>query len=533
MIPGVRRFGRSVRALSLAAASALALGAAAVPVCAQELTIGSRTEAVPDPHYRWSSSTGTFYSHYLSSLLELDRLDQPQPGLAESYRNDGDLVWVFTLREGLRFDNGQPITPDDIIASYERARTLPNAAGSYAGLFAGVTEMVAVDARTLRIVTSRPVPTLPNALTQVFIIPASLARSATQADFATPAGNVSSGPYRFVRFAPGDRLVVERNPTFWGRRSAWERVTFRFIADPAARTAALLGGDVDLIDGVAPQDIARIRGDNRFAIHVGRSDRGVHLTPDTGRAVTPFVRGPNGEALTTNPLRDLRVRQALSLAIDRIAIRDRVMDGMSFPSGQIVPEGFGGYSSRIPVTAPDPAAARRLLAEAGYPNGFQLTIHCTNDRYVNDARICQAVGQMFTRIGVRTEVQVMPSAAFFPLVTNQAGDRASMMLSSWSAAGSGEADVLQNAIHTRGNGMGTWNLGNYSNPTVDQRIIAANTTMDRAQRHRMQAEVMEMIMADLAVIPIHMQSVVVATRGNLTFTTRANESFLADDVRPR
>jgi peptide/nickel transport system substrate-binding protein len=526
------RFGRSRFLMALGGGALAILGLVVQPARAQELVIGSRVEVTPDPHFRWSAANVMFYRHYFSFLMDLNKDDQAVPGLAESAEVEGDHAWVFHLRPNLHFADGQKLTAADVVASFERARTLPNAAGPYAGLFAGVTEISAPDERTVRMTTNRAVPTLPNGLTQVSIIPASVAKTATTADFVQGSADVSSGAYRFVSLQPGNRLIVERNPDFYGPKARWARVTFRFMTDNAARTAALLGGDVDMIDGVAPQDMPRIKADGRFTVHVGRSDRGLFLMPDTERDVSPFIRDINGAPMTKNPLKDRRVREAMLLAIDREAIRTKVMDGLSFPTGQLVPEGFGGHSDKIPVPPFDPARSRALLAEAGYPEGFEVTLHCTNDRYVNDGRICQTIGQMLTRVGIKTDVQLLPTSAYFPMVTDHAGKRGSLIMMSWSAAGSGEADVLQNVIHTynKETHTGTWNLEHYSNPAIDKLIEQSQITLDVTQRHALQVQAMEALMADVGVIPIHDQSVVVATKKNLDFTTWDDESTMAEEV---
>jgi peptide/nickel transport system substrate-binding protein len=502
------------------------------PLQAQELKIGMRTEAVIDPHYFFSGNNIQYYRHYLGFLTTLDAQARVIPSLAERWEAT-ETGWVFHLRPNVKFSDGSEFDAGDVVASFKRARDYPNAAGTYAGLFAGVAAIEATDKNTLMITTAAPYPTLPFAVSQIPIIPAEIAATATQADFTTAKGSVSIGPFKFVSFTSGKELVLERNPDFWGDKPKWDGVRFRFLPDPSARTAALLAGDVDLIDGVPPEFVERIRSDANFTVHIGPSMRNVYVSMDQGRDKSPFITDNNGAPLAKNPLKDVRVREALSLAISRETIRDRVMSGLSYSTGQLVAKGIGGYSKDIAIPPYDPNKAKSLLAAAGYPDGFKITLHCTNDRYVNDAKICQALGQMFSRIGVRTNVVTLPSSAYFKQVNPSTGEGASIFLSSWSAAGSGEADVLTNTLQTfdAQKKAGTWNLGRYSNSALDALIRKYIVTRDNAERWALEANAMELAMKDFAMLPLHDQSVVVATRKQLGYTTNLEEVTNALAVR--
>ncbi|MBS7707576.1 ABC transporter substrate-binding protein [Chelatococcus asaccharovorans] len=499
---------------------------------AEELKIGMRIEAVMDPHYFWSGNNVQYYRHYLGFLTTLDDEARVLPYLAERWETT-DSSWTFHLRPNLTFSDGSTFDAEDVVASYKRARDYPNAVGSYAGLFNGVTAIEAVDKLTVKMTTAAPSPTLAFAMSQVPIIPSEIATTATQADFTSAKGSVSIGPYKFAGFASGRELVLERNPNFWGEKPKWDSVRFRFLPDPSARTAALLAGDVDMIDGVPPEFVERIRADANFAVHTGPSMRNVYVNLDQGHEVSPFITDNNGAPLKTNPLKDRRVREALSLAINRETIRDRVMNGLSFPTGQLVAKGLGGYSATLGVPAYDPNKAKTLLAEAGYPDGFKVTVHCPNDRYVNDAKICQALGQMFSRIGLRANVVTQPSSAYFKMVNPRTASGASIFLSSWSAAASGETDVLVHAFQTYNaeKKTGSWNYGGYSNPDLDALIGTFTVTTDDTKRRALEAKAMELTMKDFAALPLHDQSVVVATRKPLTYTTNLEELTNALAVR--
>ncbi len=500
---------------------------------AEELKIGMRIEAVMDPHYFWSGNNVQYYRHYLGFLTTLDAEARIVPYLAERWETT-DTSWTFHLRPNLTFSDGSAFDAEDVVASYKRARDYPNAVGSYAGLFNSVTSIQAIDKLTVKIETAAPYPTLPFAMSQVSIIPSEAAATATQADFTGLKGSVSIGPFKFASFSSGKELVLERNPNFWGEKPKWDSVRFRFLPDPSARTAALLAGDVDMIDGVPPEFVERIRADANFSIHIGPSMRAVYVNMDQARDRSPFITDNNGASLATNPFKDRRVREALSLAISRETIRDRVMNGLSFPSGQLVAKGLGGYAEAIGVPPFDANKAKSLLAAAGYPEGFKVTLHCPNDRYVNDAKICQALGQMFSRIGVRTNVVTLPSSAYFKLTNPRAdGGGVSLFLGSWSAAASGETDVLVHGFQSfdAQKKTGSWNYTGYSNPELDALIQTFISIKNDTERRALESKAMQLAMKDFAALPLHDQSVVVATRKSLSYTTNLEDLTDALAVR--
>jgi peptide/nickel transport system substrate-binding protein len=369
-------------------------------------------------------------------------------------------------------------------------------------------------------------------IANIQIIPAKLA-GATTDSFNTGKSVIGTGPYRFVSYKAGDQLVLERNPNYWGPAAKWDHVTFRFIPDDAARVAALLGGDVDMIDFVPPRLAERIRSAPNASLWQGPSDRPIFLIMDVERDDSPFVTDLNGNRMSKNPLKDNRVREALTVAVDRDLLTKRVMDGAATPSSQPTAPGFGGYNENLKVPPYDPEGAKKLLTDAGYPNGFGLAIYCTNDRYVNDEKVCQALGQMYSRIGLKMDVQAVPKSVFFPIATNHApGGRYSFLLLGWGNSSTGDAGLIPNMLHTydKAHGYGTWNVGHYSNPVVDKVIEEATTTMDLEKRYAGLAEAMKLAMADHALIPLHTQSVIVGTRKGLTYRTWANERTNADSV---
>jgi peptide/nickel transport system substrate-binding protein len=513
-----------------------ALMAASLLFCCQafaaDIVIGARTELAMDPHAQWLDTNTSYYNHVYGSLVRIDETSAIVPDLAESWRIASDTEWHFTLRAGVKFHDGSAFDAADVVASFKRARTLPTATSPYTGAIATVKDVTAPDPHTIVITTTRPDPVLLHALANIQIIPSELA-AATTDSFNTGQSVVGTGPYRFSAYRAGDRLVLERNAGYWGTPAKWDRVTFRFIPDDAARVAALLGGDVDLIDFVPPRLAERIRTAPNAAVVLGTSDRPIFLIPDVERDSSPYVRDANGRRMAKNPLKDRRVREALAIAVDRDLLTRRVMEGAATPSSQPTAPGFGGYNASLGVPHYDPERARNLIAEAGYPQGFGLTIHCTNDRYVNDDKICQAIGQMFSRIGLKMQVETLPRSVFFPKATNHASDeRYSFMLLGWGNSSTGDAGLVPNMLHSldKSRGLGTWNLGHYANPAVDKVIDEAISTMELKQRYAALAEAMRLSMEDFALIPLHTQSVIVGLRKGLTYTTWANERTNAESI---
>jgi peptide/nickel transport system substrate-binding protein len=352
-------------------------------------------------------------------------------------------------------------------------------------------------------------------------------------DFNAGRAAIGTGPFRLVQHRPGDRIELERNDAWWGpQRPHWQRVSYRMITNDAARSAALLAGDVDFIDQVPTSDMARLRRDPRLRLVETTSLRTMYLVLDFAREDgSPYAFDNEGRPLRRNPLRDLRVRRALSMAIDRAAIVDRVMEGAAVATGQFLPEGSFSYVPDLPVQRYDPEGARALLREAGYPEGFRLTIHGSNDRYINDSRVVQAIGQMWTRAGVRTAVEAQPYATFITRATRR---EHSVSLLSWGNS-TGEVSVVLNAVlgtPDREKGRGTANRGPYSNPEMDARVEAALGELDDARRERMLQEATHMAIDDLAVIPLYLQKAIWAMRRDLDYAPRADEMNSPGDVRP-
>jgi peptide/nickel transport system substrate-binding protein len=500
---------------------------------AQDITIalGASVTSI-DPHFHNLAPNNNIAQHIFGSLIQQDPRQRLLPGLATEWRPIEQTVWEFKLRRGVKFHDGSDFTAEDVLATLRRVPLVPNSPSSFAIYTRAIVEATVVDPHTLRFRTARPYPLLPNDLAGVFIV-SRAQENATTGDFNAGRAANGTGPFRFIEFVPGDRIVLERNDSYWGDRPQWNRVTLRITNNDAARVAALLAGDVQVMDNVAPDAIARVRGNANLQLAQTLSNRLIYLHIDSFRDQTPFATDRLGAPLPTNPLKDVRVRRALSLAINRQAIVGRLLDGAAVPAGGLLPEGFFGSSPRLRPPPFDPDQARRLLAEAGYPNGFGLTIHGPNDRYIKDDPVLQAIGPMFTRIGVETRVVTMPWA---PYTTQGAAPNYgfSVSLVGWGA-GTGEvSSPLRALIATvnRDAGLGTGNRGRYSNPRVDQLLAEALGTIDDEIRERLLQEASEVAIGDVAIIPLHFQVNVWGLRRGLSYEARADEYTFAHLVRP-
>ncbi|MBY0337070.1 MAG: ABC transporter substrate-binding protein [Acetobacteraceae bacterium] len=513
-------------------AAAFATMAFVVPASAQNLTmaVGAPVTSL-DPHFHQLSPNNAVAGMVFDRLINTDGQSRMVPGLAESWRAVAPDVWEFRLRRGVRFHNGQEFTAEDVAFTFQRVPNVPNSPSSFAGFVRPIRNVEIVDSHTLRLSTNGPYPLLPQDMTNVYILDRETHQNVTTEQFNSVQAAIGTGPYRVLSHRPGDRIEFERNDQYFGERPAFGRVNYRMITNDSARTAALLAGDVEFIDQVPTADLARLRGDQRVAMSEVTGLRVIYLSLDHMREdATPFVTDNDGRPIARNPLRDVRVRRALSMGIDRQAIVDRVMEGAATPTGQFFPPGIFSYVPDLPAPRFDAEGARRLLAEAGFPNGFRIQLNGPNDRYPNDGRIIQAIGQMWTRIGVRTTVEAQPWTTF---VARAGRQEYSAFLIGWGSNPEG-SHPLRNLIASfdRERGWGASNRGRYSNPELDRRLDEAMREIDDARRERMLIDAQRLALEDVAIIPLHIQTNVWAMRRHLRHDARADESTRAQDVRP-
>lgn len=498
---------------------------------AADLKIGFKAELTSaDPHVL-NGANRNIWVHVYESLVGQDGQLRPVPSLALSWRMLGPTTWEFKLRPNVRFQNGAPLTATDVKYSIERAMKVAGPR-SFRTYLKDVASVSAPDPLTVVVESKRLSPTLPENVGLVAILPESLG-NATEASFATGASAIGTGPYKFASWFHGQKLVLHKNAGYWGKKEPWDSVTLQFVPREPARAAALLSGSVDIVNEVTTHMEHAFRG---YQIISSTSYMLNYLSMDQFRDQSPYLRATDGSALAANPLKSLQVRQALGLSINRDAIIKFLMKRDGVISQQLVPRGFFGHDERFTLPAYDPVRARALLAQAGYPNGFRMTLHCTNNRYLNDAKVCEAVAQMFTRIGVRTAVSTMPFAVFQTRAFRGGANgqpEFSVVLFGVSAVTGNSITPLTSTVHSNDKVLGTGvsNLGRYHNRSVDALIAQAAGTPDAQAREQLQKQATAIALNDSAIIPLHHLKAAWAMRKGLTIQPRSDGFTLAMNIR--
>jgi peptide/nickel transport system substrate-binding protein len=492
-------------------AAMLTLTGAGAP--AADLTIGRATEQNSlDPQFSDLGNDAATAEIMFDSMIEFDAKLRVQPSLAVSWKLLDPLTWQIDLRRGVTFSDGTPFTGNDVAFSLNRARDIPNSPGPLASFVRDVKQTEVVDAHTLRVHTDQPTPLLMDMIGRIFIVPAKLGTSVTTEDFSSGRAMIGTGPYRFRQAIPGDRVIVTANEQDWRGKPAFDTVTLKFLPNAAARSAALLSGSVDVIEQIPPSDIALFQNRQDVSLFSVTSTRMIYLAMDQGRDASPFLTDADGTPLKVNPLKDRRVRTALSKLINRPAIVERVLAGAGEPAGQIVPDGMGGYDPSLQPVAFDPQGARKLLAEAGYPNGFGLTLHGSSNRFPNDSQLTQAVGQMFSRGGLRVNgIEVLPYNVYAPAATAR---KYSLFIFSYGSVASSSLNGLSGVLasYDKDAGTGSLNRARYSNPEFDALLRQAASEFDAAKRNRLLADATRVAMNDAAILPIYWQKLYWAAR---------------------
>jgi peptide/nickel transport system substrate-binding protein len=517
------------------AAASLGLSAPlAVPPAApaQTLTIGyAAVVTTMDPHYHNLGPNNMLGMHVFDRLVERDARARPHPSLAESYRPVSDTVWELRLRRGVTWHDGRDFTADDVVFTFERAPAVPNSPGGFGTFLRSVARTEVVDPHTIRIHTRQPHPLLPLDLASVSIIARHAAEGAGTEEYNSGRAAIGTGPYRLSAYRSGDRVEMVRSDAYWGAAEPWSRVTVRFILNDGARTAALLAGDVDLIEHVPTTDYARLKRDPRLVVTEIPSLRTLFVSPDYSRTGPhPLVTDNAGAPLPQNPFQDVRVRRALSMAINRDALVERGMDGVAAATAQWLPPGAFGHNPDVRPMRFDPDAARRLLSEAGFPEGFRVTLATPNDRWANDARIAQAVAQMWTRIGVRTQIDAMPFTAFIPRRTRQ---EHAIQIGAWGSS-TGEASNYLTAIvatHDRQRLTGASNMTRHSDPRIDAFVADGAATMDDERREAIWKEAVAYYAEQVPMIQLLQYVNTWAHRRGLRHDPRMDERTVAMGVR--
>jgi peptide/nickel transport system substrate-binding protein len=466
-----------------------------------------------DPQLNNHAGDRSLALHFWDSIINSRDGGKLEPALATSWRALDDRTWEFKLRNDIKWQDGVPFTADDIVFSLQRARNVPGTVASYVGAVRTVESVTARDPQTVIIKTTTPNPMLPLDIASVYIVSKHIGEKSKTEDYNAGRAVIGTGPYRFISHVPGDRTVFEASPGYYGAKPVWEKVNYRYINNGAARTAALLAGDVDVIDKVAVTDVEKLRKTPSVSVYVYPGLRVLLVQPSFRPGPNEFITDNAGKPLAQNPLQDLRVRQALSVAINRKAIVDRILQGTVTEANQWMPKGSFGYNAEVHDIAYNPEQAKKLLAEAGFPQGFQIAIHVPGDRYPQAPETIQAVAQFWSRIGVKTKVEVVPWAVYSSRANKN--DYAVSVVA-WGN-GTGEAAYgLLNTLATvdakRGRGASNW--GHYSNESVDKALDAATVEFDARRREAILRHSVKLVSDDVGNIPLfHYQNIWAAKKG--------------------
>ena len=485
----------------------VALSAVGVVASAQTVRIANQGDALSmDPHSLNEtlqlSVTGNVYEPLVGRNKDLSLT----PMLATSWKQTSPTVWRFELRKGVQFHDGTPFTADDVVFSLARTQVEGSDMKSYTNDFKEVRK---IDSHTVEIETKTPFPILPDVLSLVYIMSKKWCetnQATVPVDRRKGVENTASfkangtGPFRVRERQPNVRTVFTRNGSYWGKiEGNVTEVVFTPIGNDATRVAALLSGEVDVMEPVPVQDIDRVNSSANTRAITGPELRTIFLGMDQKRDELLYsnVKGKN-------PFKDKRVRQAFYQAIDIKGIKKTVMRGASNPSAQLVGPGINGFQPEMKRLPYDVEAAKKLMAEAGYPNGFEVSMNCLNDRYVNDGRICQTVAANLSRINVKINLQAETKGTYFPKVLRR--DTSFYMLG-WTPA-TYDAHNAMNAIMrcVDDKGAGQFNLGAYCNPKVDELTLKVQAETDKNKRNAYIKEAFDLHAADVGHIPLHQQA---------------------------
>ncbi|HEX5320521.1 MAG TPA: ABC transporter substrate-binding protein [Stellaceae bacterium] len=483
-----------------------------------------------DPYARQETFLLLFDMSFYEPLVRRDRKMQLEPGLATEWKQTDPTTWRFKLRQGVKFHDGSPFTADDVVFSFDRA-THPGS--NVASPLATVKEVKKIDDFTVDFITDGPDPIMPFNLPTIAMMSKkwceehNTARAADltkhEESYATFHEN-GTGPFILVDRQPDVKTTLKKNPDWWGLKAGesidFDDTVFNRIENASTRVAALLSGELDMLYTVPPQDIDRIEKTAGMKIWKTPELRTIFLGFDQKRdeLLESNVKGKN-------PFKDKRVRQAFYQAIDEDAIAAKVMRSYAHPTALMVGPGVNGYDPALDKRFPyDPAAAKKLLAEAGYPSGFEVGFDCPTDRYVNDEAICQAVVAMLAKIGVKVNLLAQTRAKYFGKILGP-GYNTSFYLLGWTPGTQDALDMIKALAVTRGGKNGVFNVGGYSNEKLDELAKQIQVELNKDKRQEAIAQALTLIRDDFAYIPLHQQMVVWASRDTVELVPAGNNNF--------
>jgi peptide/nickel transport system substrate-binding protein len=503
------------------AAALVALLLAATSADARSLKWARTGDALTlDPHAQNENPTHNLNHQIYEPLLIRDAAGKELPALAISWKITADpAVWEFKLRQGVKFHNGNAFTADDVVFSLDRAR---QPTSDMKGVLTSIDSASRVDDHTVHIKTKGPNPLLPNYLNNLFIMDKEWSEAnntVTVQDYKAKKDNYAvrnangTGPYVLVSREQDVRTVLKRNEGYWGKGEfplGITDISFVVIKSDATRVAALLSGEIDFVQDVPVQDIDRLEKTPNLKVSLGPENRTIFFGMNVGPSelASSNIKGKN-------PFADKRVRHAINMSIDREAIKRAVMRGQSVPAGIIAPPFVTGYTKELDALPKvDVAKATALLKDAGYPDGFQVTLHCPNDRYINDEGVCQAGAAMLAKIGVKVNLVAQPKGPHFTLIQKNPPETDFFLLG-WGVPTYDSHYIFSFLYHTRSGSEGSWNATRYSNPKIDGEIRELSSQVDPGKRNATIAAIWKELADETNYIALHHQTLAYAMKRDL------------------
>ncbi len=500
------------------------------------LTLGTAAHAKT---FKWSSASdiptmdihsqnnalgnGVHASMYDSLVYYNSKTFKPEAQLATEWKQVSPTQVRFFLRKGVKFSDGSPFTADDVVFSLTRAMAKTS---NYAVYAQGIDKVVKVDDTTVDVMLKAPTPTLVNQLTELRIMSRAWAEKnksvepkdiKTQDETFAHRNAMGTGPYMLKEWQPDQRMVLVANPHYWGKNpSNVTEIVYTPIKAQATRLAALLSGETDFVLDPSPQDLGRLRSNADMKVMDGVENRTLFLGMDQFRdeLVGSSVKGKN-------PLKDLRVRKALYQAIDISAIQRVTLRGLGESTGTLVSPQVNGWTKKADVRWPyDAKAAQKLLADAGYPQGFEVDFACPNNRYINDEAVCQAITAMWARVGVKAKLRTLPLVTYFPMIQRY---EASIYMLGWGVPTFDALYSLQSLVRSVGaGGDGNYNVGRYSNPQMDALVERVKVETDLKNRNELIEKALILSHEDVSHLPLYNQVIPWAMRKNIEVVHRAD-----------
>jgi peptide/nickel transport system substrate-binding protein len=507
-------------------ACAIAFGAAGGAAAEEFRWAGQTDPQTMDPHAVSSTPVLGFLNNVYEGLVRRGQDMTIEPALATAWEPIGDGEgWRFTLREGVTFHDGSDFTADDVLFSYERANSEQSDVSSW---FAPVSDVVVVDDYTVDVMTTAPNPIFPDSIANWMMMDRGWAETndttrpaRDDENFATLNAN-GTGAFRLESRQPGLETVLVPFDAWWGEAEHnITRAAFTPIQNPATAVAALLSGDVDMINPVPVQDAERLDAQEGVDVIRGIEARVIMLGMEHADETL-------NASEAANPFADVRVRQAVAHAINVPAILQTIMRGAAEPADQLVSLAMRGSTVGLPGYPHDPDRARELLDEAGYPDGFSFDFKCTNDRYLNDEAVCQAITGMLAQVGLDARLDAMPVQTYWPELRASNFD---VYLLGWSPGTFDAEHPIRFLVATSDGNYGTWNFGGYSNARIDELLPQIQSELDEDARQAMLDEVATLIAEEVAYVPLYVQPLLWGARENVELVQRPDDFFILRWVR--